>query len=149
MAFENLPENWKDRPLDDPAITADVLDLFVFNEDRVKGALVVLVCDGDGRLVQPVVIGDLPASLSRTEKAQTMDNLALMVLNAGADAGGSMLLAVARESGIYVTDNDREWHEALLRACRRSGVRLLGMWIVTAGAIRPMPRLPALGELSA
>ena len=55
------------------------------------------VADGDGRLVQPVVIGDLPASLSRTEKAQTMDNLALMVLNAGADAGGKLEKARACE----------------------------------------------------
>jgi hypothetical protein len=64
MTFEDLPNDWSDRPLTDPALLSDVLDLVVFEKDRAAGAVSFLLCDDEGRLVQPVTIGELPATMT-------------------------------------------------------------------------------------
>lgn len=50
MSFENLPESFDDLPLDDPALAADVVDLFVGHDDRLGGAVCLLLLDDALRL---------------------------------------------------------------------------------------------------
>jgi hypothetical protein len=57
MTFDDLPDDWSDRPLTDPALVADVLDLVVFARDRQQGAVSFLLCDEDARLVQRLMTG--------------------------------------------------------------------------------------------
>ena len=62
MTFAELPQDWPQRPVTDPAITADLLDLVVGDRDRHEGAVGLLLCGPSGRLLQPVVV-----SVSRDE----------------------------------------------------------------------------------
>ncbi len=39
MTYQDLPTDWPSRPVTDPAITSDLLDLVVRDADRVDGAL--------------------------------------------------------------------------------------------------------------
>jgi hypothetical protein len=45
MGFEDLPRDWVDLPLDDRVLVTDVLDLVVSLQDRLDGALALLLCD--------------------------------------------------------------------------------------------------------
>ena len=56
MSFEDLPADWPQRPVTDSEITADLLDLIVGDRDRAVGALGILLCGRDERLLQPVVV---------------------------------------------------------------------------------------------
>lgn len=125
MGFENLPENWTEIPLTEPAFVADVLDMCVFQRDRHRGALVLLICDEDARLVQPFVVEDPPAGLDDVDRRRPFE------VAAEAMGGvGSLLVAIARNDGLSVTDDDRAWAAAAARVCS-GGVRLLGVHIVT------------------
>ena len=57
----------------DSEITADLLDLIVGNRDRAVGALGILLCGRDERLLQPVVVEapDLQASAMSGDKGST------------------------------------------------------------------------------
>jgi hypothetical protein len=59
MSFEDLPEDWSDRSLDDPVLAADVIDLFVPDRDRAGGCVAMLLCDDDNRLLTPLVIAEV------------------------------------------------------------------------------------------
>jgi hypothetical protein len=137
MGFENLPENWTEIPLTEPAFVADVLDMCVFQRDRHRGALVLLLCDDEARLVQPFVIEDPPSGLDDAERARPFE------VAAEAMGGcGSLLVAIARRDGLSVTAEDREWAAAAAQVCGR-GIRLLGVHIVTTFGSR---EVQATGE---
>lgn len=131
MAFTDLPHDWSDRPLTEPQLVADVLDLVVSDRDRRAGALAVLICDEDGRLVQPVVITDLEPIAGEDERCE-----AISVFTSAMGGYGSILVAVARRDGLSITDDDRVWARAARRA---GGVRLLGIHVVTATGSREVP----------
>lgn len=137
MTFQDLPTDWATRPLTDPALAGDVLDLVVRDDDRRTGGLAVLLCGPDHRLQQPVMVAmDGPASLA--DKRLAVQRF-LEAVDHG--LGESLLLAVVRERGAFVTDDDREWHEVALRGCREAGVTLLGLWVVTRHVVREV-RVP-------
>ena len=56
MSFDDLPDNWPELPLTDQRLLADVLDLVVSEQSRRDGALYVLLCDENARLLQPIAI---------------------------------------------------------------------------------------------
>jgi hypothetical protein len=133
MGFENLPENWNEIPLTEPAFVADVLDMCVFQRDRHRGALVLLLCDDEARLVQPVVVEDVPPDLDDAERARPFEVAAEAMGRAG-----SLLVAIARRDGLSVTDEDRAWAAAAARVCG-DDIRLLGVHVVTSFGSRPVP----------
>jgi hypothetical protein len=55
------------------------------------------------------------------------------------EPAGSLLIAIARDRGLAITDHDRGWHQAAMDACRESGVRLLGVHVVTHSGFAPLP----------
>ena len=85
MSFEDLPPDWPRRPVTDPAITADLLDLFVGDRDRAVGAVGILLCGREGRLLQPVVV-ETPAEGQAADIAFLRERLTGSAVAAG---GGS------------------------------------------------------------
>lgn len=133
MTYEDLPADWPDRPLDDPRLVTDVLDLCVSMADRDAGAIVFLLCDPEGRLVQPVAIGELPPRFTAASCEQAIE----VMVHAMGDHG-SLHVAIARRDGLTITEDDRVW-AAAARRVTRDRVRLLGVHVVTRGGSRSVP----------
>ena len=136
MGLDDLPDDWPVRPLTDPQLVADVLDLIVFEKDRIAGALVFLLCDEDGRLVQPVTVSDVGEAPSEGMREQAVSTFVDAMGRAG-----SLVVAVARKNGLSLTDSDRSWRRAAERACGDS-VRLLSVHVVTLAGSREVPAEP-------
>jgi hypothetical protein len=133
MTFEDLPNNWSDRPLTDPALVSNVLDLVVFAKDRAAGAVSFLLCDDEARLVQPVTIGELPVTMTQAERVRFVS-----VMVEGMAHRGAMVVALARDDGLSITAEDLAWCRAAHEACG-STVRLLGVHVVTMTGSRVVP----------
>jgi hypothetical protein len=135
MSFEHLPENWSDLPLDTPGLAADVADLVVGIGDRESGCTGLLVTDGERRLLQPMVVGEVPDEGGHESVAGRLDSVLSLVRG----LGGALGVVRGRPGPVLLTDADRRWHEAVLAACRRHEVPLLGAWLATPEAVRPFP----------
>lgn len=134
MGFQDLPEGWRERPLTDPLLVADVLDLMVSDADRCAGALAVLLCDEQARLMQPGIISDLDYDSSEAERCRM---LAIFVANL-APYFDSVLFALARADGLSITADDESWARSVQYACSGE-VRLLGFHLVTRDGSRLVP----------
>jgi hypothetical protein len=144
MSFEDLPPDWARRPVTDPAITADLLDLVVGDCDRSVGALGILLCGRDDRLLQPVVVETPDLRVGAAERRRGFDNLcaAFCHLDApdeGQDSQFALLVALARPGPAVVTPSDLRWRDTAVESCHRYRVGLLGVWLVTPDVIRPLP----------
>jgi len=136
MGFEDLPVNVRDLPLVEPRWVADVLDLVVSEADRRAGALALLICDDEARLVQPVIVGELALGPSAEERERVLRPFVRAM-----GGCGSLLVAIARRDDLSITVDDSMWERAARRACAE-GVRLLGVYLVTGAGSR---RLPSAG----
>ena len=134
MSFEDLPDGWKERPLTDPRLVADVLDLVVSDADRCAGALAVLLCDERGRLLQPGIISDLDYASGESERAKMLSCFVVTM----AEWFDSILFALARADGLSITADDESWARAAQYACSGE-VRLLGFHLVTRDGSRLLP----------
>jgi hypothetical protein len=134
MTFEDLPDDWKQQPLTDPRLVADVLDLFVSDADRCAGALAVLMCDEQGRLLQPGIISDLDYESSEAERGRMLASFITHLT----EFFDSVLFAVARADGLSVTADDERWARAVRYACEGK-VRLLGFHLITRDGSRLVP----------
>jgi hypothetical protein len=135
MAFTDLPEHWAERPVHHPALVADVLDLLVPLSDRRAGAVLVALCDEQGRLLQPCLVRCEPGSADAAEAPPFFAEVL-----AELRPGGSMLLAVARPTGLSARPEDLAFAAAAAAACQGSGLRLLGVHVVTLDGSRPLPQ---------
>lgn len=142
MTFHDLPRDWPTRSVTDPDIFIDLVDLIVRDRDRHEGALVALICSADGRLVQPVVVSDIPV-LAAAERAQTLNPLIGAIL--AHVPGGSLVIVVARPGRRDTIDSDREWHESAIRVCRAAGVQLSAFAVATPTRIWRMDDKTAAG----
>lgn len=129
MTFEDLPAGWQSRPLTDPRITEDVLDLVISGHDRDLGTIHILLCDPADRLMQPCAVGELDDPAAGCTKLEIIDPFARAWSRL--EPEGGLLVAIARSRGLAITDDDRAWHQAAIDACRDSRVRLLGVHVVT------------------
>lgn len=145
MSFEDLPSDWPQRPVTDPAITADLLDLIVTDRDRAAGALAVLLCGRDDRLLQPIVVEAPKLQADAEERRQGFDNICAALGHLGepgAEGGTSgfgLLVALARPGPPLATAGDLGWRDTAQQSCRDYGVGLLGVWLVTPEVIWPLP----------
>ncbi len=135
MTFHDLPLDWEQRSLDDPVLAADVLDLLVSDADRRRGGEAVLLTE-DGRLAQPMFL-ELTHPVSPADREAATTRVAWIA--AQLDLVTGVVVSVVRESGAFVTDDDRCWHQAALDACRAHEVAMLGMFLVTRHVVRPFP----------
>jgi hypothetical protein len=134
MSFEDLDDDWKQRPLTDPRLVADVLDLCVSDADRCAGALAVLMCDDEGRLLQPGIISDLDYDSSEAERGRMLGTFVTHL----SEFFDSVMFALARADGLSVTADDERWARAVQYACAGK-VRLLGFHLITRDGSRLLP----------
>jgi hypothetical protein len=134
MSFDDLPDGWKERPLTDPQLVADVLDLIVSEADRRAGGLAVLLCDEQARLMQPGIISELDHDSPEAERAQLLG----LFVSSLAGLFDSVLFALARADGLSITGDDESWARAAQHACRGE-MRLLGFHLVTLDGSRLVP----------
>jgi hypothetical protein len=141
MTFEDLPPDWPRRPVTDPAITADLLDLFVGDRDRAVGAVGILLCGREGRLLQPMVVETPELRMGAAERRRGFDALCAAFGHLGEPgaSGLGLLVALARPGQPLVTPADLAWRDTAYRSCQESGLALLGVWLVTPEVIRPLP----------
>jgi hypothetical protein len=136
MSFQNLPPTWTDKPLSDPALAADVVDLLVSLGDRRRGTFTVVICDSDDRYVAAVSI-DLPSEFKHLMPTPQPSELCSTALGAIMPAvrtapGAALLLALGRPGPDCWPELDTEWAEAASHICRAAEVRLLGFHIASA-----------------
>ncbi|HQR79392.1 MAG TPA: hypothetical protein PLT68_04150 [Actinomycetota bacterium] len=139
MTFEDVPDNLGELPLDDPTLIADVLDLFVTRQMCDDGALLVLICDQQRRLIQPMVIEDIEVC-PPDDALLMLDNLVQPLTQV---RGATLLIALARPGRLSVCACDIGWAEVIGTACA-GRVELIGMHLVTASGSLPIAR-PAAG----
>ncbi|MEV6267050.1 hypothetical protein AB0L64_07790 [Kribbella sp. NPDC051936] len=149
MSFENLSATWPDRPLTDPAVTADVVDLMVSHGDRRRGTLTVLICAPDNHYLATVTV-ELPADAippaavpadrsphpADPSPAQLCGTAMHPIIPAVRTApGAALILALGRPGSARLTDLDNQWSQAATAICRAAGIRLLGFYIATKDGI--------------
>ncbi len=136
MSFEQLPDDWSQRPLTEAGLVADVLDLLISFADRRSGGLAILVCDDQARLLQPTLMTDPADSVPVAERSGIIEFWIDMAEQL--EPGGGLLIAIVRANGLSVTDDDRVWCEVAARSCAER-ITLLGIHIVTLEGSRPVP----------
>jgi hypothetical protein len=134
MAFTDLPPDWPTLPITRSDLLPDVLDLVVGDEARASGTLTLLICDRSDRLVCPIQITDI----GEPGAERTSHLVTAMATAAELDPDAGVLAAVGRHGGLSVTDDDRDWADALA-ASAAGNVRLLGVHVVTSDGSRPVP----------
>ena len=135
MSFDDLPDDWSDRPLTTPTLVADVLDLVLAEADRRIGALAFLLCDGTGRLLAPAVVTDVPDDIENDERQRMIETFVRPL-----GPAGSLHLAIGRQDGLSIRAGDRAWAAAAAEVCA-GGPRLLGVHLLTLHGYREL-RLP-------
>jgi len=124
----------------DPQVANAALEAFVDEEDRMTGGLAFLFCDDEGKLLQPVLVSDIPAPLSRDDRWTALRWATGLCEMVGDDHAGplGLILAVVREHG-PICDEDREWHQVALDACAEVGAPMRGMHLVTMDGVVALP----------
>jgi hypothetical protein len=138
MTFHDLPADWPNRSVIDPELFLDVVDICVGERDRATGAVYVLLCDAEQRLVQPcAVTGGSRVSDTRgvgdEERRGILDPFATAL--AAQAAGGGLVVVVARPGRATPTEADRRWRRAGQEVCERHGIRLLAAAVATPNGI--------------
>lgn len=133
MSYSDLPRDWPELSLADPALAADVLDLCVSDADRRAGALAVLLCRPGGALSQPLLVEQVPAGRALREAVSAVVIGALPL--PGVDG---VVVGLVRPRG-PVTDADRAVHQHTLEVCRRAGLLLHGTFLVTLAGVEQLP----------
>lgn len=137
MTFEDLPADWPSRPITDPEIWEDVLDLLVSPADRRGHSLAVLACHADGRLLQPMVIGP---DIGPCDHVVADNAVGVIVEVLGEEApDGTLVIALARPDGLSLTDDDHRWRAAFDAALRRTPWTLASAHVVTLNGSRSIP----------
>lgn len=112
---------------------AELLDLFVDDEDRNRRSLCLLVLDAGKHLVQPIVVNDLPAPAPCP--TEFLEGLAAHLH----DGDFRVLVAYARPGALRLTGEDLRWQAYVSDAF---GALLLGCYLVVPDAVRAYADCP-------
>ena len=135
MTFEDLPPRANEIPLTNRRVAADVIDLIIGDADRAAGCVGVMICDSEGRGIQPVVLHDVPPDAEASGLAQLLDMLLPLV----AEKGGGLLIGRGRPHGTAPNDTDRAWHQMAIDRCADHEVDLIGYYLATADGVFRLP----------
>ena len=136
MSFEQLPRDWPDRPLTDPVLAANVVDLMVSLGDRHQGAVAAIVCDPDARYRATVVV-ELPPSQRPIPAHLCRTALEPVVTSLQSAPGTSVVLALG--CPVRASADDVEWAATATAICAEADIRLLGFYVATgAGVHQPL-----------
>lgn len=131
-------------PLPDPitseSAAADTLELLLDLDDIVDGSVLLLLCDRDLRPVTPVLISDVPSGGPETG---TLEGWFERLGSHFGDDPPGVIFARARPGQSFVLDEDRQWHDAISRACAVQRMPLHWSFVVTQHAVVPFPAPPA------
>lgn len=144
MTFADLPRDWASRPVTDPDICHDLLDLVVYEDLRQRGGLALLLTSPDNRLVQPLHISDVPSAVSAAEARSAF--LQPFVPFAEVVPDGGVLLAIARRARLAVTARDLTLASACADVCDELGLRALGVFVVTPGGSLKVAGAPEVAD---
>lgn len=133
MDYASLPPDWPTRPLTDPEIAAAVVDLCTPVRDRHASLLGMLLCHPNGRLMQPVLVTDVPRRLPRVEKARTLRSL----LGGAKSCGASVVLTIGSRNGA-LTGDVAAWLAEARTACEELTVPLLGVYLASGAGVHPL-----------
>lgn len=131
MTFKDLPKDIRTRPLTDPRLRADMVDLLVGERDRRLGCVGVWFCDEDLIARQPVLITET-GRLTTVEVRKTLKAL----LSIAADP---VLVAMGRPGSSRLTPDDLTFAIEVTRACARQGITCLGSYIAASDGVREVP----------
>lgn len=124
----------------DSTVADAALDAYLDPDDRIAGGLAFLLCDDDGRLMQPILVSEVPNPTTDEDRWRAMRWAIGLCEMVSDDHNGplSLVLGLVREDGA-VCDEDRAWHQVALDACAEAGVALIGVHVVTMSGIRALP----------
>lgn len=134
MTFTDLPRNWTDLPLTDPALAASVVDLYVTEGDRRSGVFSALLCDEKSRFIASIQL-DLPdyADDPPTDTCEEVLDPVIPALQLRPD--GALLLALGRPGPGMPVPLDLGWSRAATHLCRLADIRLLAFYVATPGQV--------------
>lgn len=144
MGYEDLPRGWAERPITDPEIYGDVVDLVVSDQARRVGALYLLLTHPDGRMLQPVAVHDVTPGAPGLDDAHRWRVFLAELAGHGAC---SLVVARARRGPAELTPDDDALFRALASAAEAAGLELHGRAVATPSGILTLGP-PGAEELS-
>jgi hypothetical protein len=132
MDFNDLPDDWAQRPITDIDVFEGVIDLIASDRSRVGGAVHLLLCHESGRLLQPLMI-----------EAPDWDDAAEDIVEKFATAFAGLrdhgvpavVVAIARPGGTSPTLDDLKFLRAVEAASVSSGLALLGLAVAAPDGV--------------
>lgn len=136
MSYSDLPTGWAERPIIDPDIFEDVVDLIATESSRQDGCLYALICDDDGRMAQPLAVDGWQYDNSRPAQEQRFEWLCNVVTHVGFK---QIALIIARRGHHAPTGNDRQFRALAEQIAARHDITILGIAIATPLAVASWP----------
>lgn len=134
-SFRDLPSDWSFRPLTDPRLAGQVMDLVVQHAERQAPGLAFLLARPDATLAQPVVAHNV----WWTGVAELTHGLHSITSRlAEYDVGGGLVLGIIKARGL-LDDRDRVVHTQAMGVCRELGLELHHTFLVTQSRISHLP----------
>lgn len=130
MTFEDLPADWNTRPLSDPAIAVDVVDLVLMDADRVQNSVLLLMCDEDAQARVPLVIHDMDWHATADDR-----RLLFSVFDRGPAAGVVVAISASKPVPPEIA---ARWHTTAVAELARHGVTLHGFFVADRMRVRPV-----------
>lgn len=142
MSFDDLPPGWADRPITDPDIFADAVDLFATYASREEGCLYVLVCNEVGQVMAPVAIDNWDFDAVPLEQRRVLTTFLAGLASAGVE---HLVVIIARRGHPAPTGNDHQFGSVLRAVAVEHGLRVDGVAIATPRGVRATAgdRLPS------
>jgi hypothetical protein len=137
MRFEDLPRDWAQRPITDPAVLEGVVDLITTDRSRVDGATYLLLCHHNRRLLQPVCLPDEPRLVDPSEVGE---RVSLALAEAARHGVHDVVMVIARPGRPSATPRDHDLRAAFERACLDAGVTLHAVAVAAPEAVSVLPR---------
>ncbi|HET8595025.1 MAG TPA: hypothetical protein VFM07_07235 [Intrasporangium sp.] len=144
MGFQDLPRGWAERPITDPVIFEDVIDLVVPERSRSEGAIYLLLTHPDGRLLQPLARPEGRSGEPSPEDARRWSALLQELAEHGTR---SLVIVLARPGASELTPEDEAALRLLEAAADAAGIILHGQAMATPSGILTL-RPPRSDELS-
>ncbi len=116
---------------------ADAVREILTLDDIAAGSVLLLVCDEPDGPIVPVVINDVPTDSPSGGAIERWFSQLWAHFPEGDRP--DLIFARARLGQSFILDRDREWHDAIARACAREGVVLHWAFVVTQHAVIPFP----------
>jgi hypothetical protein len=112
----------------DPEVIRDHLELIIGPDERARHGVWFALCDDEARPIVHAAVDDAEPDPSPPECEAIVTPFATVLAEGGS---GTLLVAVTRPGTGTIGDVDRCWFRAVHAVCRRLGVVVLGVYLVT------------------